>query len=142
MHALIYDRLLYRPEPEGGPDNGLHQFQNEIGFRINGIELVVYLVGRGRLHGVDVNLAPGNNADHLPAEQLSQGSVFVFRIDDHNVCRGFEKDVEHFHLGRKGLARAGRAENKPVEVVRLHAVVHNEVFGNGVAGIVDPAGFA
>ena len=85
-------------------DELLAEGQQKLGFQHHGIFPVP--VALLHVHGVDMIVGSGGDADDLSAQSLDQWAVLRFRIDDDNIVIRRQCQRHHLLLGTEGLTGA------------------------------------
>ena len=134
MHTTVNDCLFDREQTILATNDQLTERQDEVRFQSDRV-IVLRIVGVD-VHRIDIAGTGGTDLYHLTIELVNQCGVLSFGVTDDNVVIRNQERIGDLSLCGEGLTGTRGAKDKPVGVLQLLSVHHNQVIGESVQTVV------
>ena len=134
LHSPVDDGFLDGLQPRLAAHDELAEGQDKITFQRQRVLLIRVI--QVDVQGVHIVGAGRGQPDHLTAQPLHQGRIFILRVADDDIIFGGQDDEGDLPLTAHGLAAARRAEHQTVGAPGLFAVQKDHVVTQSVKAVV------
>ena len=127
MHTTVNNRLFNGLQAVLTSHNQLAEGKNEVCFQGN--RVIILRVVDIDVHGIDIVGTGRTDLDYLTFKLVNQRRIFCFRVADDNVIIRHEERIGNLTLCGEGFTGTRRTKDKPIGILQLLSVHHNQVVG-------------
>ena len=127
MHTTVNNCLFNGLQAVLTSHDQLAEGKNEVCFQGN--RVIILRVVDIDVHGIDIVGTGRTDLDYLTFKLVNQRRIFCFRVADDNVIIRHEERIGNLTLCGEGFTGTRRTKDKPIGILQLLSVHHNQVVG-------------